>query len=236
MAKHEELSRNFQGAALVLLVLAFSVFSFCIPSSEALSAYSTRAEDSVEHYGGEGINGYFPDGRVGEHYNDYDSVKVMYNKCTWDIVDGNLPPGLKLARFGFGGGAHAELEGTPTRSGTYSFTVLVTFSDNSSLTKDFSVTILDNPNVRQAVIVGSFAAGKVNTPYSSSITVSNGSAPYDWEYDNDDLPQGLRFKSSSSGTLTLSGIPRERGEFTFMVSVRDKYSFAEPKFFTIVIK
>ena len=226
--------RKFKAVTLAMLLLLSLAFARFIPSAEALSAYSTRAEDSREFYGGDGIKGYFPDGRVGEHYNDYDSVQVMYRNCTWDVVSGTLPPGLKLNRFGFGGGGHAQLEGVPTRSGTYSFTVLVTFSDKSSLTKNFSVTILDNPNVRNAVIVGSFAAGKMNRPYSSSVTISNSTGPYELEY-NGVLPQGLSFKINDSGTLTLSGTPQERGEFSIFLMGRSKFSLIEPRELTIVI-
>ena len=224
--------KNFQVTAPALLLLVFSVFASFIPSAEALSPYSTRAQDARE-YGG--IKGDFSDGMVGKRYYDWDTVKTSYSQCTWEVVKGNLPPGLKLSRFGWVGGSEALLEGTPTKAGSYNFTVLVTFSDKSSLTKTFNITILDNPYITGAEIVGSFAAGNVNKPYSSSITVSNATEPYEWMYEGD-LPQGLIFKGMRSGKLTLSGVPRERGTFPISVSVKDKFSFAEPQEFTIVIK
>ena len=72
-------------------------------------------------------------GRVGSAYlqNFFSSGGV--GPFTWSVAAGTLPPGLALTG--------STLSGTPTRAGTYSFTIKVTDSTGSQATEGGSITI-----------------------------------------------------------------------------------------------
>jgi PKD repeat protein len=58
----------------------------------------------------------------------------------WELVDGNLPPGLSL-----GSGSYCYISGIPTTVGTYTFT-LTASNANDNDTKQFTLTVSDDPN------------------------------------------------------------------------------------------
>ena len=72
-------------------------------------------------------------GRVGSAYlqNFFSSGGV--GPFTWSVAAGTLPPGLALTG--------STLSGTPTRAGTYSFTIKVTDSTGSQATERGTITI-----------------------------------------------------------------------------------------------
>jgi uncharacterized protein (TIGR03437 family) len=84
----------------------------------------------------------------------------------WTISEGTLPPGISLSTLG--GVLTALLTGTPTASGTFSFTVQVTDSVGANATKQFSVTI----NPLNTISISS--AGVVNSASYSGGGVSPG--------------------------------------------------------------
>jgi Tfp pilus tip-associated adhesin PilY1 len=66
--------------------------------------------------------------------------------CTWSITSGSLPPGMN---FSFYGGdpasepwTYSYVYGTPTKAGTYTFTVQVVDSFGNSANKTFSLTVV----------------------------------------------------------------------------------------------
>ena len=71
---------------------------------------------------------------------------LMSCNLYWSITSGSLPAGLS---FNTGGpcinGDHVYITGTPTNTGTLSFTVQVTDCDGKTATKDFSLTVSAAP-------------------------------------------------------------------------------------------
>lgn len=65
--------------------------------------------------------------------------------------------------------------------------------------------------------------GQVSTPYSATLTGSNGTTPYFWSITAGSLPPGLFFTQSPSPSLTadISGTPVQSGNFTFTVTLMD---------------
>ena len=77
-----------------------------------------------------------PAGTVGTAYHTNFFANGGVQPYTWSIVSGQIPPGLRLAAS-----PPAGLSGTPTRAGTYTFTVAVTDSTGTQTTEPGSITI-----------------------------------------------------------------------------------------------
>ncbi len=130
---------------------------------------------------------------------------------TWSVTSGTLPPGIDLNSDGY-------LEGYPTGSGTYAFTVAVT--DGASPNPDVATTnlvlVVAAP---QPLTVNptSLPAGAVATYYDKSLTATGGIAPYTWAVAEGDLPPGLTLEENG----VLYGTPSAAGSFTFTVTLTD---------------
>ena len=107
------------------------------------------------------ISGEFPDGRVGALYHSTTAVTFNWSGCKWEVEDGELPPGLRLKLLGFQGyndeysydtilptDHNADLRGTPTKAGEYTFTVRATRRDDDrfTATKTFTIIISERGN------------------------------------------------------------------------------------------
>lgn len=81
---------------------------------------------------------FLPNAIKGFSYNQQLSATGGLAPITWSVISGNLPPGLSLTS----GGA---INGTPTTTGTYSFTVQAADSDNPPQTATGVFTIRVDP-------------------------------------------------------------------------------------------
>ncbi len=187
------------------------------------------------------ISGSFSNGEPNEPYSskiyasDGDS-----NSYEWDY-SGTLPNGLTLsaARDTY------ELVGTPTKADSYTFTVYLWDKyepENGKASKTFTVEIgesdpddpYDPGDDKYPEISGTFSDGVENRSYSSKVSVINGTAPYDWTYDESELPEGLTITGEDTDTVTLSGTPTKAGEYTFTLYFGDA-KYALEKTFTVKI-
>lgn len=74
-------------------------------------------------------------GKVGQVYsNSVIKANVSNSECTWRLASGNLPAGLKFDS------ASATISGTPTQSGTFTFTIECKYHAQT-VTKQFSMKI-----------------------------------------------------------------------------------------------
>ncbi|CAD6556740.1 hypothetical protein LMG27952_06182 [Paraburkholderia hiiakae] len=145
---------------------------------------------------------------------------------TFSIVSGSLPIGLSLnANTGV-------LSGTPTASGSASFTVKAT--DSSTGTGAFSVmqayTVVINP-AALTLTPSTLSAGTYGAPYSQTLTASGGTAPYTYSLTAGALPTGL----SLSPTGVLAGTPTAAGTFNFTVQARDGNSMVGSQSYSLAI-
>ncbi|MDA0179588.1 putative Ig domain-containing protein [Solirubrobacter phytolaccae] len=108
----------------------------------------------------------------------------------WDVSAGTLPAGLALVGN--------RISGTPTREGSYSFTLRVQGVDQSPATRAFTVAVEPPP---LAVTTGALPGGKADVAYDQTLTASGGVAPYTWAAAQ--LPTGLTLSASGR----LSGTP-----------------------------
>src|SRR4029077_7629291 len=100
---------------------------------------------------------------------------------TWSTTSGSLPAGLILSGSGV-------LSGTPTSSGTSTFTVQVADSNAQNVTATLSLTI--NPPAL-AITTRSLASGTQNGAYSATASATGGTPPYTWSVVSGSLPSGL---------------------------------------------
>ena len=127
---------------------------------------------------------------------------------TWSISSGSLPAVLGLASN------TGVISGTPSGTGTTSFTVNVTDSNSLSATKALSITVVGAPNITTTSLPG----GTQNAAYNTTLAVSGGVAPYSWSISSGSLPPVL---SIAPSTGVISGTPSGSGTTSFTVQVSD---------------
>ena len=140
---------------------------------------------------------------------------------SWSITSGSLPAGLSLSS------STGMISGTPSASGTSSFTVTVTDSSSPTQTASAALTIVTAPAPAlpsALVLSGSaLASGIVGTTYQQTLQASGGTSPYTWSVASGTLPAGLTLAS----TGVISGTPTHSGTSTFTVKVTDSSSPAQ---------
>jgi hypothetical protein len=124
---------------------------------------------------------------------------------TFSLKSSTLPLGLTLSPSG-------TISGTPTNSGTSTFTIAV--QDASPTPQTVSVTL--------SITVISFHVVSLATPvlgssYSQTIVASGGIAPYTFSVASGSLPNGLTISSNG----TISGTPTTLGTFAVTLQVTD---------------
>jgi len=141
---------------------------------------------------------------------------------TYSFLSSMPPPGLSPT--------DNTLTGTPTQSGTYSFTI--TASDNGGDTgrKTYTLTIVP---AGTPLLVSPLALGAtgVNAPYSHTITATGGTAPYRFVVTSGTPPPGLMLATNG----VLSGTPTMTGSFSFTVTATDSTSNTGMRQYTLVV-
>lgn len=150
--------------------------------------------------------------------NTYTLVGANSNASyTWSVVAGALPPGVTLVPAGFDTSvspnrALAQLIGTPTAAGVYTFTIQAIRTDLSfifsQVTDTLSVFAITNPDLPYALN---------GTAYSEQLVSDGGTAPVVFSAAPADLPTGLTLSS----TGIVSGVPTLDGVFGFTVNITD---------------
>lgn len=120
---------------------------------------------------------------------------------------GSVPPGLSLTTGGV-------LSGTPTTSGSYTFTVTVYDRYSAPGSRSYTVTVASASVV--AISPTSISGLKVGYEYSQQFTATGGTAPYTWT-SSGAVPAGLIFDSSG----LLSGTPTTQTSYSFNIIATD---------------
>lgn len=136
---------------------------------------------------------------------------------TWGLVPGSgaLPPGLNLSA---GGGT---ISGTPTATGSFSFTVQVqdrALPTAQVQTQALSLSVTLPPPL--SITTPSLPAGTVAQGYSGPLVATGGIAPYTWVLKTGLLPSGLSLVQGG-GNTNISGVPKLIGTSSFTVQVSD---------------
>jgi hypothetical protein len=134
---------------------------------------------------------------------------------SWSLAAGSiLPHGLSLSSGGL-------ISGTPTRTGTSTFTLEVTDASNPQQTASTVLTLVvagapGSVTVTTYVVPG----GTVGVPYNAQLQANGGTKPYTWSVSGGALPPGL----SLSAAGQISGTPTASGFFFVTVEVTDSTS------------
>jgi hypothetical protein len=157
-----------------------------------------------------------PAGQVGVAYTTQLSASGGTTPYSWSLSSGALPAGMSLA------GSTGMFSGTPTTSGSFTFTIKVTDSTTptaQTATKSLTFTVAAAASPVQ-ITTTSLPAGQVSVSYSSTMQATEGTAPYSWSLNSGSLPSGLTL---STGGL-ISGTPTATGTSSFTIKVTDSGS------------
>jgi hypothetical protein len=149
-----------------------------------------------------------PNGNVGTPYSATVGVSGGTAPYSCAITAGSLPARITL-------GANCVVSGTPTTAGTSHVTIKATDSSNPAQTISGPSTVVIAP--AGVLTLTSPATATVGTPYSSTIGVSGGTAPYACTVTNGTLPAGLTLGIG----CTLTGTPTAAGASTVTVQATD---------------
>jgi hypothetical protein len=139
---------------------------------------------------------------------------------TWSVSGGSLPAGISLS-------ADGNLSGTPTATGTSSFTVQVTDANNQTAMESTSITVSAGVSTTFGAPPGAVAG----TAYTDTLTATGGTTPYTWSVNAGSLPPGITL--TAAGVLT--GTPTAGGSYPFSVNVVDANNGIATTSITLVV-
>jgi hypothetical protein len=192
-----------------------SNFAITVTDSETPTATSTSANLSISVTALPLIvtTGSLPGGTLSTPYSATVTASGGIAPYTWSISVGSLPPGLSL------NSSTGLISGTPTVTGTSSFTVKVTDSETPtarSATANLSIVISNLPPLQ--ITTTSLPSGTDHSPYNATVNATGGLQPYSWSITAGALPAGLNLNSI---TGQISGTPSATGTFNFTLAVTD---------------
>jgi uncharacterized repeat protein (TIGR03803 family) len=169
-----------------------------------------------------------------------DTVNVAYNQTittsggtgtvtlTVSGIIGSIP-GLTIPSSGSNSLA---ITGTPTASGTVSFTVTATDPGGDTSTNNYSITV--NPVL--SLTPGSLPQDTISTVYNQTITAGGGTGSVTLSVSGvmGAIP-GLTVPSSGTGSLIISGTPTATGTETFTVTATDSLGATTATMYSITV-
>jgi hypothetical protein len=138
---------------------------------------------------------------------------------TWSISSGSLPAGLTL------GATSGVISGTPTATGTFNFTAVVTDSESTPQTASAKLSLVVTVTPL-TITTSSLPSGTDGTTYSGTLQASGGTPAYTWSISVGSLPSGLTLAAT---TGVISGTPSVTGTTSFTATVSDNGSPAQTK-------
>jgi len=148
-----------------------------------------------------------PGGSTGVAYSQTLTAAPGAAPFSFALSAGELPDGLALSSAG-------SLSGTPTVSGTFSFTVGVSDANDCTASQPYSLVIACTP---LALRTNPPPAGVVDVAYSHTLSVVSGRAPFTFVLADGELPPGLVLAANG----VISGFPTVAGTSWFTVGVSD---------------
>ncbi len=163
---------------------------------------------------------------VGVTYTSKLTVSGGKAAYTFSILSGSLPPGMTLNT------TTGTISGSPTTSGTYTFTSKVVDANGNTDTATCTIVVGGGAPLNLDCGVCGTSSGKVGTAFSATFALSGGKAPFTYSITSGSLPAGLTLNSS---TGVISGTPTTAGTFTFTTKVTDAAGSTDTATCTIVV-
>jgi len=152
--------------------------------------------------------GALPDASAGRTYSQPLNASGGSPPYTWSVSGGALPAGLTLDPRGV-------IQGTPSRPGTFQFTVGVVDTSPASANQQFSLRVV---SIVRIITPSLLRTASVGRPYSHELVVSGGTAPYQWSVVSGSVPPDLSLDSAQG---VIRGTPAKTGQFRFTLRVTD---------------
>ena len=138
---------------------------------------------------------------------------------SFSLANGQLPDGLGL-------GPSGVLSGTPTKAGTYTFSVTASNPAGTAVGGPYTITVEAKPSITS----GAPPAGSAGSPYSFTFTASGAPAPT-FAVASGALPDGLTLDQDGR----LHGTPTKQGRYSFSVAAHNRAGTATAGPYTVVI-
>jgi hypothetical protein len=175
----------------------------------------------------------FADGNVGTLNTWFFSTtgcRTSEQPVRFNVVSGQIPPGLKLFTQGVSSGG---ITGTPTTEGLFTFTIQVQDQTGARDTESFSIRI----NAPRPVVItnqsDALTPATVGQFYCCGNLFADGGVPgYTWTLRSGQIPPGLQL-TASPGRIT--GTPTTRGTFSFVVRATDTRGAFTERTFSITV-
>ncbi len=158
---------------------------------------------------------------VGTAYSQTLQATGGFGPFTWSLSQGALPEGLNIATL------TGVISGTPTRAGTFSFTISVRDGTGQTAQQSYIADVVDRLTLTTMIL----PAAAVGVAYSATVAATGGEAPYAWSATGA-LPDGLTLNAISG---VISGTPTRTGSFDFTVLVRDRNNQSANRGFRIAV-
>ncbi|MBQ7577327.1 MAG: putative Ig domain-containing protein, partial [Synergistaceae bacterium] len=169
---------------------------------------------------------YLKNGIKGEKYSV--TLKSSGTESTWTKISGSLPDGLTLANNGV-------ISGTPTKAGTFSFTVKASNSAGED-SGNFIITI-SNPDESLEILTTNLKDAIVGVEYNETVKTNLPIMEEYLLYPDYNVPSWLSYRRDSNDytSMILKGIPNQAGTYTFYIDATDGYQ-SGIKQFTLTVK
>jgi len=152
--------------------------------------------------------GTLPAGVVGSAYSLTLSATGGTPPYSWSVSSGKLPAGLALSASG-------AITGTPTATGSSTFSIQATDSSKTPQTATLAATLAIS--TVSITTTSPLPSGIINTAYTTTLAATGGTTPYTWSISAGTLPAGLTLSSAG----VLSGTPTVAGSSSFTIQAKD---------------
>lgn len=136
---------------------------------------------------------------------------------TYAVTAGSLPAGLSLNT------STGAITGTPSATGSYSFTITATNSYGSD-DQAYSGSVSQSTPVISTTTLNAI---KLNTAFSQTLALSSGGPTITWTVQSGTLPTGLTLNSS---TGAIAGTPTVSGAYSFTIRASNGAEYDDQEF------